>query len=354
MHALPRDTALRQDWMNFIFFNKVPENVSQHLRLCTAHFSPDCIENQARYNAGFVSKLLLTPGAVPTVLNPASDIQQQVLGIPEDSRTNNKRVCGIHFTPDCFENYREVQMGFCVNLRLTNVAVPSPAEGPSTKIFREVACQTEKDVECKTEPSDNHAQCQTCPVVTANGMPSRRSQATSTPGKRPRHDVPDESSDHPDVTDSTINGDGTSMETPPHKMRKFIVYEDKLMQLFQRCPACNGSCVVTTTTMGTLLLVEQGCPHCEHSRKWSSQPFVNKFPAGNLQLAQAVHFTGSSFMKIQKFMKAFNIPCICRATYRKLQRFLLPTINWQWTREQSELSESTNASVEVVLSEDES
>ncbi|XP_035270456.1 uncharacterized protein LOC118225706 isoform X3 [Anguilla anguilla] len=76
MHTLPRDTALRREWVNFIFSNEVPENVSQHLRLCTAHFSPDCIGNQARYNAGFASKLLLTPGAVPTVLKPASHIQQ--------------------------------------------------------------------------------------------------------------------------------------------------------------------------------------------------------------------------------------------------------------------------------------
>ncbi|XP_064189911.1 uncharacterized protein LOC135253958 isoform X2 [Anguilla rostrata] len=80
MHTLPRDTALRREWVNFIFSNEVPENVSQHLRLCTAHFSPDCIGNQARYNAGFASKLLLTPGAVPTVLKPASHIQQKRMG----------------------------------------------------------------------------------------------------------------------------------------------------------------------------------------------------------------------------------------------------------------------------------
>ncbi|KAG5844287.1 hypothetical protein ANANG_G00160830 [Anguilla anguilla] len=78
MHTLPRDTALRQEWVNVIFASEVPENVNQHLRLCTAHLSSDCIENQAKYNAGFASKLLLTPGAVPALLNPASDIQQKL------------------------------------------------------------------------------------------------------------------------------------------------------------------------------------------------------------------------------------------------------------------------------------
>ncbi|KAJ8265577.1 hypothetical protein COCON_G00146760 [Conger conger] len=100
MHTLPRDTALRQEWVNFIFSNKVPEYVSQHLRLCTAHFSPYCIENQARYNAGFASKLVLRPGAVPTVLNPDSDVKPKLptftreVGCQTDPPKNEKRtVC---------------------------------------------------------------------------------------------------------------------------------------------------------------------------------------------------------------------------------------------------------------------
>ncbi|KAG5849871.1 hypothetical protein ANANG_G00076290 [Anguilla anguilla] len=94
MHTLPRDTALRREWVNFIFSNEVPENVSQHLRLCTAHFSPDCIGNQARYNAGFASKLLLTPGAVPTVLKPASHIQQVCDAKPDSDEEEEEEAEG--------------------------------------------------------------------------------------------------------------------------------------------------------------------------------------------------------------------------------------------------------------------
>lgn len=102
-------------------------------------------------------------------------------------------------------------------------------------------------------------------------------------------------------------------EVLPHKVTKYIVYEDKLMELFRRCPVCTRSLVVSQTTIGTLLRVKQHCAYCEYSSDWSSQPMVNNIPAGNLQLCAAVLFTGSSFCQISK-VRDNNIALSCLHT----------------------------------------
>lgn len=86
----------------------------------------------------------------------------------------------------------------------------------------------------------------------------------------------------------------------PHAVTKYIVHEDKLMELFKRCPVCTRSCEITKNVIGTLLQVKQSCSHCDYVHHWSSQPMVNNIPAGNLQLCAAVLFTGSSFVQISK------------------------------------------------------
>lgn len=86
----------------------------------------------------------------------------------------------------------------------------------------------------------------------------------------------------------------------PHAVTKYIVHEDKLMELFKRCPVCTRSCEITKNVIGTLLQVKQSCSHCDYVHQWSSQPMVNNIPAGNLQLCAAVLFTGSSFVQISK------------------------------------------------------
>lgn len=91
-----------------------------------------------------------------------------------------------------------------------------------------------------------------------------------------------------------------SDDMAPHAVTKYIVHEDKLMELFKRCPVCTRSCEITKNVIGTLLQVKQSCSHCDYVHQWSSQPMVNNIPAGNLQLCAAVLFTGSSFVQISK------------------------------------------------------
>lgn len=88
--------------------------------------------------------------------------------------------------------------------------------------------------------------------------------------------------------------------TPTHQTKKYLVYESSLMELFSVCPVCTWACDVKTSQMGTFLSVEQQCTHCEHRRRWNSQPLLGSTPAGNLHLSAAVYLSGASFVKIEK------------------------------------------------------
>ena len=82
--------------------------------------------------------------------------------------------------------------------------------------------------------------------------------------------------------------------TPTHKIKKYIVYESCIMDLFVVYPVCTRACDVKTRKLGTFLSVEQRCPHCEFYRHWNSQPVLGSTPARNLHLSAAVYLSGAS------------------------------------------------------------
>ena len=88
--------------------------------------------------------------------------------------------------------------------------------------------------------------------------------------------------------------------TSKHEIRKYIVYETCLMELFEVCPVCKRVCSVKNKVLGTFISVKQLCEYCEYSRIWQSQPLLDSTPAGNLQLSAAVYISGASFFKLQR------------------------------------------------------
>uniref|UniRef100_A0A9J8A9J5 THAP-type domain-containing protein n=1 Tax=Cyprinus carpio carpio TaxID=630221 RepID=A0A9J8A9J5_CYPCA len=297
------------------------------------------------------------------------------LGLEDREFPPRAGVCKLHFTRDCFSNAMEVEMGFSTQLALKRDAVPyaaPPARTPPPQ--RRLAPTMTREIGCQTEPvSSMYA------GVQVNMKPMRRSKATqsrvangtcdtgtpmepftecpgatSTPVKRKRCEVStDDSSYHQDGSESSMNCTRVSNEVLHHKVTKYIVYEDKLLELFRRCPVCTRSVVVSQTIIGTLLRVKQHCAYCEYSSDWSSQPMVNNIPAGNLQLCAAVLFTGSSFCQISKFLDAFKIQGISESCFNKHQaKLLIPTINWQWKIDQDDAIENAIANGAVTLGGD--
>ncbi|XP_067290036.1 uncharacterized protein [Pseudorasbora parva] len=303
-------------------------------------------------------------------------------------KTSGMYVCCKHFAPDNFVNQGQLESGFANRLILKEDAVPIPIsktvvvnqmQFSSKPLCREVGCQTEiftKDATCQTDvysptkhvstqyswkperrsksiQTKQHVKHVSCSTTTSSTSFEEGPLAYSTPVKRCRRESTEDNTFYPEVTNHSIYNESTVVETPPHKMRKFIVYEENLIELFRKCPVCTRSCTTHLRTVGTLLCVDQVCTHCEHQKTWTSQPYVTNIPAGNIQLSAAVIFSGASFLLVEKFLQAFNIAGISHTTFVKHQRnLLLPTINWLWNVHQSTVTSEAINSGDTVLGGD--
>uniref|UniRef100_A0A3Q2TGE0 Uncharacterized LOC105937759 n=1 Tax=Fundulus heteroclitus TaxID=8078 RepID=A0A3Q2TGE0_FUNHE len=285
----------------------------------------------------------------------------RLIGLWDDFELPPKAgVCKLHFRRDSFANLMAFEEGFAKKLLLKSDEVPALAlplrrsgverQRPPTLLPRQ-----HKDLEHKLEPKvTKEIGCQTDPVISrhaciqANLKPSEGTEEI-TPEISPQKRKEGEASASElclDVNDSAsaVSCSSALSDVPPYKQKKYIVYEDQLLKIFQSCPVCTNRCTVDTITTGTLLRVSLLCPRCEYCSQWSSQPTENGIPLGNLQLCAAVLFTGSSFHQISKFLGAFNIQGLSKQGFYRYQAKLLrnPTVSWQRGLEQDELFQETN------------
>ncbi len=63
--------------MNFIF-NEDPDCISKNSVICSLHFTSDSFTNKAQFDAGFSERLKLKDDAVPSILEPDSNVATQV------------------------------------------------------------------------------------------------------------------------------------------------------------------------------------------------------------------------------------------------------------------------------------
>lgn len=83
----------------------------------------------------------------------------------------------------------------------------------------------------------------------------------------------------------------------PSTDRKFIVFKSQLMELFQTCCRCAMPVLYSIKQVkGSLVRIQQECPHCTYTATWNSQPFMGDIPAGNLLMSSAILFSGTRCM----------------------------------------------------------
>ena len=93
------------------------------------------------------------------------------------------------------------------------------------------------------------------------------------------------------------------MHVPLNLQKKYFVFEDALLSLFEKCENCSSTTTnITKTTIGTFLHVKQQC-QCGHIRYWESQPFVRNTPAGNIILSASILFAGASLSKALRVLE---------------------------------------------------
>ncbi|KAL0963808.1 hypothetical protein UPYG_G00313850 [Umbra pygmaea] len=141
--------------------------------------------------------------------------------------------------------------------------------------------------------------------------------------------------------------------SPTHKIKKFIVYETCIMELFEVCPVCQRVCNVRTQRLGTFLSVKQLCPHCQFSRHWNSQPLLGSTPAGNIHLSAAVYVSGVSFSKLEKIFKALQLQIFQYDTFRwHAKNFIEPAIVNKWKTSQDMMLQRLSEEDKVIVGGD--
>ncbi|XP_063054475.1 uncharacterized protein LOC134448750 [Engraulis encrasicolus] len=296
----------------------------------------------------------------------------EFLHFDERGLTKRDRVCARHFTESCFINYGQYSAGLAKELILEDTAVPSvyTVGTSSSKIpTRDVACQyspTQRDVFIQTSRSSvskttstrsKGISCRPAGHSVAVGcsmadFPDLLLTSTPIKGKRKRvqleelqlEELSTDSIEPTDPMDSTYQPSFTEISqdnasAPPlYESRKYMVFEENLLQLLRNCPTCMRPCQIDTFEIGTLLSVKQTCSNCVITNKWQSQPFIRDMPVGNLQLSAAVCFNGASFLQIHKVLSSLRMASICPRTFNHHQSlFLQPTILWQWRAEQQQI-----------------
>eukprot|EP00117_Sycon_ciliatum_P001206 scpid64075/ scgid6964/ len=114
--------------------------------------------------------------------------------------------------------------------------------------------------------------------------------------------------------------------------RKFIVFEQNLDNLFQRCQECGEKVAQTSkTTQGSLLIVTAVCVS-GHTVQWKSQPKLQRAPVGNLLLSAAILFSGCLYNTFSLFASLLNLCVMGKSVYYEIQRKMLcPVVNEAWS-----------------------
>ena len=138
----------------------------------------------------------------------------------------------------------------------------------------------------------------------------------------------------------TPKGAWEPRECEPHEETKYIVFESKLLELLQMCPACHSTAVqVTKREVGTLLSVTRECLKCSAaSSKWESQPFFGATPAGNVLLSASILFAGGSSTKTLRILQHMGVATMTERIFYQHQKYVLePSLHHHWQEHQAGL-----------------
>ncbi|XP_075699136.1 uncharacterized protein LOC142664084 [Rhinoderma darwinii] len=137
----------------------------------------------------------------------------------------------------------------------------------------------------------------------------------------------------------------------PIEDKKFIVFQSCLEILISMIPCqYRHLCLKKLTHVqirqyGTAINVYVKCEDGHSQKLWSSQPKINKIPAGNLILSSGIVLSGNNFVKIKNLFHIINMFMISESThYHNQPKFVLPMIHEKWKQEQRELILSIGSS----------
>ena len=121
-----------------------------------------------------------------------------------------------------------------------------------------------------------------------------------------------------------------SSPSPAHSDPKYTVFESCLLPLFRRCTQCGLPNTIISYTVGTQLHITATCPD-DHTQKWSSQSFLGSSATGNVLLAAAILYSGTTFTTFANVAKVLGLVTMSERTFHSIQKAVLfPTVHNIW------------------------
>ncbi|CAH1266649.1 RBM12B [Branchiostoma lanceolatum] len=115
---------------------------------------------------------------------------------------------------------------------------------------------------------------------------------------------------------------------------RFIVFGEKIRELFPRCSKCGAGNLIKTTVRGTCLAVHWICSEGHHG-VWHSQPYSKRMAIGNLLVGCAILFSGGSIDTFIDFAASLNLQFISQSEFFNIQTtYAIPTIHDYYTYQQ--------------------
>ncbi|KAH6920867.1 hypothetical protein HPB50_028142 [Hyalomma asiaticum] len=317
LHAFPRDESLRQKWIEFVRASGRPNwSPGNNSRICERHFAAVCFSpNPPCPSVPSRPRRWLKHGALPTDARGSHELDGALPKRPRRETSSD---------------------------RGREPALPPPAGGALYDNGTTVAaCQTDFELPDIVLLEETRQRTSTpCPALSETYQaPPITSPELSLVHSEQSFAYKD------DPLDNTYEPELNSPDVSVHdrENRKFIVYEDCLLQLCKFCQTCGLLAKASLKVKATLVQVKTVCLD-KHVHVWLSQPRKGRHAAGDVALAAAILFTGCSITQSLHFLDNAGVCCFGERTYHRLQRKLLfPAVNKVWQDEKQ-------AHVQMLLS----
>ncbi|XP_061769799.1 uncharacterized protein LOC133560836 [Nerophis ophidion] len=123
-----------------------------------------------------------------------------------------------------------------------------------------------------------------------------------------------------------------------HKEPKYIIFESWLQSLVKWChyPACGSQDISPSwDSNGTQLIMTIQCASCDQRSRWSSQPNIGPYAAGNILLSAGILFAGTSSGKVLQVLNSIGVVRYVKRTFFNHQELILqPAIKKVWEEQQ--------------------
>ena len=132
-------------------------------------------------------------------------------------------------------------------------------------------------------------------------------------------------------------------------MKKYIVFEDNLVELVNRIECHICKCPVSDIDkfmVGTMVKIKAKCSSGHCFLNWSSQPMIKRTSVGNVMLAAGILYSGLTHSRVENFASYVGIEFISQSQYNRYQNSLLiPTVSTMFEANHQELMEGTCKSI---------